>query len=146
MADYVYDPSDLETVATGVLFGGRGLRLEVINTLREVNAATPSEFVPVEYLVNAVLPNAEVLGDALDAITAGVYGAAGSDVTLDSVDLETVFTAALVDGRGFRLQLINIFRSASNLDPVEYLVNTQQPSAAAFETALTNISEAEEDN
>lgn len=142
MADYVYDPSALETVATAVLFGPRKLRLDVVNTFREKNADTPEDFEPVEYLVNAVLPSAEVLGDALDALTAGVYGAGGGNVTLDSEDLEAVFTAALVDGRGFRLQLVNLFRSASNLGPVEYLVNTYQPTAEQVAEALEAVAEA----
>lgn len=138
MANHNYVSSDLEVVSTLVLIGPRNIRLDVLNTLRAVNGKDP-----VEYLVNAhKLSQAEV-DNAVDNLNAAAATAAPSgDFVADSVDLETVFHAALTENRKFRLDLVNIYRTAQDLDPVEYLVNAKVPTYGEFETALGNVGSA----
>lgn len=136
MAALTYGSDDLEVVATRVLFGPRGDRLDVLNVFRVQGSENP-----VEYLVNAQVASQEAVDTALDNISNDSTGATG-DVTLDSVDLEVVFRHALVSGRSHRLDLINLFRAIQDADPVEYLVNARNPLEGEFQTALANVASA----
>jgi len=138
MANHNYTSSDLETVATLVLIGPRNIRLDVLNTLRSVNSKDP-----VEYLVNAHTLNQADVDNAVDNLNAAAATASPSgDFVADSVDLETVFHASLTENRKFRLDTLNIFRTAQALDPVDYLVNAKVPTYGEFETALGNVETA----
>lgn len=138
MANHNYTSSDLETVATLVLIGPRNIRLDVLNVLRDQNSKDP-----VEYMVNAhTLTQADV-DNAVDNLnTAAETASPSGDFVADSEDLEMVFHAALTEHRGFRLDLLNIFRTAQDLDHVEYLVNAKVPTYGEFETALGNVENA----
>lgn len=138
MANHNYTSSDLETVATLVLIGPRNIRLDALNAIRAVNSKDP-----VEYLVNAHTLSQADVDNAVDNLnTAASTAAPTGDFVADSVDLETVFHAALTEHRGFRLDLVNIFRAAQDLDPVEYLVNAKVPTYGEFQTALGNVENA----
>jgi hypothetical protein len=138
MADHVYDSADLETVATMFLIGPRNLRLEVLNVFRDQNGKDP-----VEYLVNTHTLSRSAVDNAVDNLREAAENAAPSgDFVADSADLETVFHAALTDHRKFRLDLVNIFRTAQDLDDVEYLVNAYVPTYDAFGEALEDVGEA----
>lgn len=138
MANHDYVSTDLETVATMFLIGPRNLRLDVLNTFRAQNGKDP-----VEYLVNAHTLSRSAVDNAVDNLRVAAENAAPSgDFVADSVDLETVFHAALTDHRKFRLDLVNIFRTAQDLDDVEYLVNAHVPTYDAFTTALDDVENA----
>jgi hypothetical protein len=138
MANHDYVSTDLETVATMFLIGPRNLRLDVLNTFRAQNGKDP-----VEYLVNAHTLSRSAVDNAVDNLRVAAENAAPSgDFVADSVDLETVFHAALTDHRKFRLDLVNIFRTAQDLDDVEYLVNAHVPTYDAFTTALDDVDNA----
>lgn len=138
MANHNYTSLDLETVATLFLVGPRNLRLDVLNALRSQNSKDP-----VEYLVNAHTLNQAAVDNAVDNLNAAAEAAAPSgDFVADSEDLEIVFQAGLTDHRKFRLDLVNIFRAAQDIDPVEYLVNAYVPTYDAFSTALDNVENA----
>lgn len=138
MANHNYVSADLETVATMFLIGPRNLRLEVLNTFREQNGKDP-----VEYLVNAHTLSRTAVDNAVDNLRDAAENASPSgDFVADSDDLEVVFQAALTDDRKFRLDLVNIFRSAQDLDDVEYLVNAFVPTYDKFDTALDDVANA----
>lgn len=138
MANHDYTSADLETVATLFLIGPRNLRLDVLNVFRGQNSKDP-----VEYLVNAHTLNQADVDNAVDNLnTAAETAAPSGDFVADSVDLETVFHAALTDHRKFRLDLVNVFRTAQDLDDVEYLVNAHVPTYDAFSTALDSVENA----
>lgn len=138
MANHNYVSADLETVATMFLIGPRNLRLEVLNTFREQNGKDP-----VEYLVNAHTLSRTAVDNAVDNLRDAAENASPSgDFVADSDDLEVVFQAALTDDRKFRLDLVNIFRSAQGLDDVEYLVNAFVPTYDKFDTALDDVANA----
>lgn len=138
MANHNYVSADLETVSTMFLIGPRNLRLEVLNTFREQNGKDP-----VEYLVNAHTLSRTAVDNAVDNLRDAAENASPSgDFVADSDDLEVVFQAALTDDRKFRLDLVNIFRSAQDLDDVEYLVNAFVPTYDKFDTALDDVANA----
>lgn len=138
MANHNYVSADLETVSTMFLIGPRNLRLEVLNTFREQNGKDP-----VEYLVNAHTLSRTAVDNAVDNLRDAAENASPSgDFVADSDDLEVVFQAALTDDRKFRLDLVNIFRSAQDLDDVEYLVNAFVPTYDKFNTALDDVANA----
>lgn len=131
MAVFTYDTADLETLASGVLFGPREYRLLGMNTFRVINEESS-----VDYLVNAQKYTQEDVDTAVSNLS-DAASAASSD--LDTDDLQVVFTEALTSHRGFRLDLVNIFRAAQSDDDVDYLVNAYKPTDGDINTAVANI-------
>lgn len=138
MANRDYTSADLETVATTVLFGPRDLRLDVLNVFRGQNSEAD-----IDYLVNAQQFTDEDIDNSFSNLeTAAGTAAPTGDFVADSVDMEVVFTAALTYDRKFRLDLLNVFRTAQGLDDVDYLVNAKNPTYGAFTTALDSVENA----
>lgn len=121
--------TDLDVVARAVMFGPRKLRLDVVNMFRVANSKAE-----VPYLVNHQNPSQETLDTANNDLATGV---SGSNIEADTVDLETVFTAALFGPRENRISIVNLARAEE--DEIEYLVNAAQPHQSAVDTALGNI-------
>lgn len=131
MAVITIDAADLDVVARAVMFGPRGTRLDVVNMFRVANSKPV-----VQYLVNHLQPHQEALDEATNEL---MTGASGGDVEGDTVDLETVFTAALFGPRENRINIVNIARTANGEDELEYLVNGVLPHQGLIDTALANI-------
>lgn len=122
---------DFDVIARMVMFGPRGTRLDVVNSLRVANSKTEEE-----YLVNHEVPSQE----EIDTSTSNLMdGASGGSVSGDTVDMEVVFTAALIGPRENRISVVNIARTANGEDELEYLVNAALPHQSAFDTAFANF-------
>jgi hypothetical protein len=132
VANFTFDAADLETVTAGVLFGPRKYRLDAMNVFRAANGESGT----IEYLVNAFRHHQEAVDNSFSNVTAA---ATGASMTVDSVDMVILYEIALVSGRKFRLDLLNLYREAQGKDPVEYLVNTSKPTDGEFQTALSNL-------
>jgi hypothetical protein len=131
MAAIVVDAADLDVVARAVMFGPRGLRLDVVNMFRVANGKAEEE-----YLVNNLQPHQEAVDVALDN---AMTGASAGDVYADTADFEVLFTAALFGPRENRINIVNVAREALGLDAIDYLVNAAQPHQGLVDTALANI-------
>lgn len=122
--------ADLETLAAAVLFGHRNTRIAVMNAFRELDGQDP-----VTYYVNVATLDEGVISDAVDNVVDAPSAATDAD-------LATVFTAALVKHRRFRLDLLNAIRDAQSKDAQEYYVNAYQPTPAEVAEALDNVTGA----
>lgn len=134
MANLTHAGTDLDVAARAVLFGPRGVRLDVLNVFRAHNSKAA-----LGHLVDAHTYSQAQIDAAKDGFEDDVDNAAAGSVTADSTELELLFEAALTSGRELRLFLVNQARAVRGLDPVDYLVNAHQPTQAEIDTALGNL-------
>lgn len=134
MAALTHAGADLDVAARAVLFGPRGVRLEVLNVFRVHNSKAA-----LEHMVNGRTLSQAQIDAAKSGLEGDVDNAALGSVTADSTELELLFEAALTSGRELRLFLVNQAREVLGLDPVDYLVNAEMPTRAQIDTALDNL-------
>lgn len=134
MAALTHAGADLDVAARAVLFGPRGVRLEVLNVFRVQNSKTE-----LTAMVNGSTYSQAQIDAAKSGLEGDVDNAAGGSVTADSTELELLFEAALTSGRELRLFLVNQAREVLGLGPVDYLVNAEMPTRAQIDTALSNL-------
>lgn len=134
MANLTHAGTDLDVAARAFLFGPRGVRLEILNVFRVQNSKAE-----LTAMVNGSTYSQAQIDAAKTGLEGDVDNAAAGSVTADSTELELLFEAALTGGRELRLFLVNQARAVLTLDPVDYLVNTAQPTRAQIDTALTNL-------
>lgn len=126
--------ASLDTVLTSFLVSDRSLRLKALNLFRAANSEDP-----VDYVVNAHLPEREAFDTALEDFGSLLGGGGGGSRSVDTEDFEVILTHLLVADRVDRMRVLNVVRTVRSLPTEKYVVNAHLPDRGTLDAALTAI-------